>query len=407
MCVMENKRFVLDPSGTCAACTQKPPKTDVIICTTCKCVFHAICPTSKEHDFICRATFLKNWNSPSVKSNFKWYCDCCLTKHEEKAVSTMEERFDKLVDLVTELSAEVKSLKSSPNVLAARDQVSIESSAPVTPSSTVWSNEKRVKSIKASLVIKNKPGNTSTTDKDADLLKLKALAVSNKIPVSRVGFDSNGNTFVDCPSETDRNKLQPLLANDFADKDVSAVKEKLPCISIVGIEDEVTKSNLVTQLTKQNPKVDALVNAGEEFTVLFVKTTASGYTAVARVSPKIRTAIQSERDRVFLGVTCCKVYDRFHIKRCNNCQGYGHFKDSCNAAVCCAYCGLDHDSQQCGVKQDAAKHSCINCKNAGLANYTGHTTFSLKCPTYIAAQNRLKSTIPYYEPFMRKSHLNR
>ena len=165
---------------------------------------------------------------------------------------------------------------------------------------------------------------------------------------------------------------------------------------LVGIEDEVTKSNLVTQLTKQNPKVDALVNAGEEFTVLFVKTTASGYTAVARVSPKIRTAIQSERDRVFLGVTCCKVYDRFHIKRCNNCQGYGHFKDSCNAAVCCAYCGLDHDSQQCGVKQDAAKHSCINCKNAGLANYTGHTTFSLKCPTYIAAQNRLKSTIPYY-----------
>ena len=178
-------------------------------------------------------------------------------------MSTMEERFDKLVDLVTELSAEVKSLKSSAVVLAVRDQVSIECPAPATPPLSVWSNEKRVKNIKASLVIKNKPGNTSASDKDADLVKLKALAVSNKIPVSRVGFDSNGNTFIDCPSETDRNKLQPLLANDFADKDVSAVKEKLPCISIVGIEDEVTKSNLVTQLAKQNPKVDALVNAGE------------------------------------------------------------------------------------------------------------------------------------------------
>ena len=414
---MEIKRYMLDPSGTCSTCTNKPAKTDVIKCASCKQIFHGLCPKAGEHDFICRMSFLKSWNGPSVKPNFRWYCDWCLTKLEEKEVSTMEERLDNLVNLVTGLSTEMNTLKSS---LLTNPLSADSNQGPVQPignssvvqrtqeSASVWSNEKRVKHIKASLVIKNKPGFSGDTNKEAELEKLKTLAVSNKIPVSRVGFDGNGNTFIDCPSVTDRNKLQPLIASDFADKDVSALKEKLPCISIVGIEDEVTKSNLVTQITKQNPKIETLINAGEEFTVLFVKSTQSGYNAVARVSPKIRTAIRSERNRIFHGVTCCKVYDRFHIKRCNKCQGYGHFKDECTKPPCCAYCGGDHDSQQCELKdRDSAQHSCVNCKKAGKDNFTGHTAFSWKCPTYIAAQNRLRSTIPYYGTVKNKPNLNR
>ena len=409
------KRYMLDPSGTCSTCTDKPAKSDVIKCASCKHVFHGLCPSSGDHDYICLKTFLNSWNAPSVKCNFKWYCDWCLTKMEEKEVSTMEERFDKLVCLVTSLSDEMKMLKSCVTTPASigNSQGPLQTSsnnigAPlVQDNTTVWSNEKRVKNIKASLVIKNKPGSTEGTNQEAHLLKLKTLAVTNKIPVSRVGFDNNGNTYIDCPSVTDRNKLQPLIAGDFVDKEVTALKEKLPCISIVGIEDEVTKSNLVTQLTKQNPNIETLIDAGEEFTVLFVKATQSGFNAVARVSPKIRTAIRSQRNRIFHGVTCCKVYDRFHIKRCNKCQGYGHFKDECTESSCCAYCTGGHDSQECHLKDGlAAQHSCVNCKKAGKDNFTGHTAFSWKCPTYIAAQNRLKSTIPYYETTNKKSHLN-
>ena len=309
----------------------------------------------------------------------------------------------------------MKTLKSSLTIPLSTDKVqgpaqtsgSISVAHPTQENTSLWSNENRVKNIKASLVIRNKPGCTENSNKEADLQKLKTLAISNRIPVSRVGFDTNGNTFIDCPSVTDRNKLQPLIASDFVHKEVTAVKEKFPCISIVGIEDEVTKSNLVMQLTKQNPKIETLVNAGEEFTVLFVKSTHSGYNAVARVSPKIRTAIRSERNRIFHGVTCCKVYDRFHIKRCNNCQGYGHFKDDCTKSSCCAYCTGNHDSQQCNLKDcEDTEHSCVNCKTAGKDDFTGHTAFSWKCPTYIAAQTRLKSTIPYYETSNKKSHLN-
>ena len=204
---------------------------------------------------------------------------------------------------------------------------------------------------------------------------------------------------------SDRNKLKPLLVDDFVNKEVSVIKEKLPCISIVGIQDEVTKSNLVSQITKQNPSIEALINSGEG-SFMFCLSHNSGYTAVARVSPKIRSTIRSERNRIFLGVTCCRVYDRFHIKRCNHCQEYGHFKDSCTNPPCCAYCAGDHDSQQCGLKEESHdKHTCVNCKKGGLHS-AGHTAFYYKCPSYIAAQERLKSTMPYYESSGRHQGLN-
>ena len=188
---------------------------------------------------------------------------------------------------------------------------------------------------------------------------------------------------------------------------MSVLKEKLPCISIVGIQDEVTKTNLISQISQQNPTIETLIASGEEFNVLFVKSVSSGYTAVARVSPKIRGAIRSERNRVFLGVTCCRVYDRFHIKRCNKCQEYGHFKDACTNRPCCAYCTEEHESEECPHKEENhATHSCINCKRAGYDDFKGHTAFYYKCPAYIAAQNRLKSSIPYYESSSLRPTLN-
>ena len=198
----------------------------------------------------------------------------------------------------------------------------------------------KVKSVKSCLVLKNKDGSTEVdkTSQQAQLAKLKTLAVSNEIPVSRVGFDSSGNTYIDCPSPEDIKKLQPLLSEDFKDQQVSVVKDKLPCISIVGIEDEVNNPNLLNKICKQNPAVSILVKYWIGVHFVIRKTQQNGtYTAVAKVGAKIRNAIRSGRNRIFLGVTSCKVYDRFHVKRCNMCQEYGHYKADCHNSACCAY----------------------------------------------------------------------
>lgn len=399
---MDEKLFALDPVGKCSSCGAKPPAGELIKCSTCKHVFHALCSNSNDDNFICRKTFLNLWNGPSVRLNFQWHCDSCLTTQEEKAVSVLEDRFDKLVALVSDLSVEVKSLKVPSDLQGSSanhdSQTNGHSHNQDQQSQSAWADQNRLKHVKSSLVLRKKSGVSNEADRDSDLKKLKAVAMNNNIPVSRVGHDSSGNTYIDCPTESDRNKLQPLLAQDFTEKEVTVLKEKLPCISIVGIKEEVTKTNLTMLLSKQNPKLEALIKSGEEFSVLFVKNGQDSHTAVARVSTKIRDAIRSDRNRLFLGITSCRVFDRFYIKRCNNCQDYGHFKDSCTNPPCCGYCGEQHDSETCPHKdKDPSTHSCVNCKRDKSQNYTGHSTFSRSCPAYLAAQKRLQSTIPYYD----------
>lgn len=406
---MDGKLFALDRSGKCSACDNKPPDGELINCSTCKLVFHALCPTSNDENYICRKTFLGLWHGPSVRSNFQWHCDTCLTIQEEKAVSILEDRFDKLVNLVSELSVEVKSLKA-PSAHQCDSMSNVRDNAihehnPET--SSAWANKAGVQRVKSSLVLRNKSG-VVAADRNSDLQKLKALAMKNNIPVSRVGHDSSGNTFIDCPTESDRNRLQPLLAQDFVEKNVSAVKEKLPCISITGIAEEVTKTNLPVLLSKQNPKLDAMIKSGEEFSVLFVKPVGDTSTAVVRVSSKIRDMIRSDRNRLFLGITTCRIFDRFHVKRCNKCQDFGHFKDNCPNPARCGYCGENHESDSCPHKdKDPSTHSCVNCKRENPQNCVGHNAFSRNCPSYINAQKRLQATIPYYERNKNQYNLNR
>ena len=127
------------------------------------------------------------------------------------------------------------------------------------------------------------------------------------IPVTRVGHDKDGNTYIDCPTAKGSSLLKPLLTSNFQDKNVSDVIEKLPCISIVGIEDEITKSNFTNLLCKRNPEINTLISAGEEFNVLFVKSAKDKtYTTVVRVRSIIRTAIRSMQNRVYIGLSSCR-----------------------------------------------------------------------------------------------------
>ena len=51
----------------------------------------------------------------------------------------------------------------------------------------------------------------------------------------------------------------------------------------------------------------------------------SVYQAFASVSEALRKGFSNYKDKVTIGLQTCKIYDRFHVKRCNNCQGLGHY----------------------------------------------------------------------------------
>ena len=75
----------------------------------------------------------------------------------------------------------------------------------------------------------------------------------------------------------------------------------------------------------------------EIFAVRPLKNNAECFQAFANVSKVLREGLHYFGNKVTIGLSTCKIYDRYHIKRCNNCQNFGHYMKDCptpNVHVC-------------------------------------------------------------------------
>ena len=402
--------FLLDPDGKCTCCAQPALNEHIIKCCSCSKDFHAICHGAGDRNTaICNKTFLNLFTTSSTKTNFKWFCDTCLTYFETNKATTVDDRFSVIARQISDMTKQFKEVKDLVCMNNhKRCQNSVHSN--VTEGGP-WADDTRVSKMKSSLVVTHKDNGVSGTT--VDLNVIKKIAVENSIPVSNIGISKKGNAFVHCPSVDDRDRLEPLIKANLQDKDVVSIKDKSPHISIVDIintgTEELTKEDILSQICSQNHQITELINSGSEFNILFVKrdSRTDKYTAVVRVSCNIRDFIKSNRNRIYIGINSCRVFDRFYVKRCNKCQQFGHFKDKCPNHAKCAFCSETHESHTCSLKveTDVSKFRCVNCKNDSLPD-AGHSTFWTKCPSYVRAQNRLRSTIPYYDNSPSGRNLN-
>ena len=116
------------------------------------------------------------------------------------------------------------------------------------------------------------------------------------------------------------------------------------------------------------------------------------FQAFARVSKVVRQGFKTFNDKVAVGLSTCKVYDQYHVKRCNNCQEFGHFyKDCPNPDVhICAKCGENHSTRDC----TSSSNYCINCVKAELpVDECGHRADDPACKSLCKQQEKIKSNL--------------
>ena len=373
----------------CVTCSVKGMDDTIIQCKSCCSFYHAICKASvSPDDGICNKSLIKLFKQPSTKKNFTWECDFCITNKEIVESASLKQQVASLVNTVSNLATEVKSLKSAhckPENVPLCDK-------------TVWGDRSKLDNIKSTLLIKNHEGQS------IDMSKVKTIAVSNNIQVSNTHVNDKGDAYVNLPSVAHRDKISNLLQSDeFKENEIVPLKSKLPSISIVGVDEKYTKEELMDCIKMQNESIRALIENGQEFSIVFLKEPRDPsknkfYQIVARVSGDIRSAIKSLGNKLYIGLISCNVHDRFFIKRCNKCQGYGHYNysDQCTQGLVCGYCcSNSHKSNDCPLQNsDHSKHSCVNCQIKGR-NGKGHSTFWHNCPTYLEEQDRLKKSIGY------------
>ena len=113
----------------------------------------------------------------------------------------------------------------------------------------------------------------------------------------------------------------------------------------------------------------------------------SVFQAFASVSDTLRKGLSNYKDKVTIGLLSCIVYDRFHVKRCNNCQGLGHYYKDCPTPnePRCAKCSLNHATSSC----ESTDSKCVNCERAG--NVGNHATYNPKCPLLISEVEKKKN----------------
>ena len=201
----------------------------------------------EKQNYLTTASFLKTYQK--AKDNFEWFCNGCLTKFEVSKSATIDDRIGHLVEQVSKMAVNMNELSNTVSILNKASQLT-----PLTQNcdnaNNVWSNAHRTQSVKASLVIKPVAGDSAKTF--PDLGKIKDIAVENQIQVSNFGKSKTGNTFIHCSSAADRDKLQPLLAENYRDREILPLKEKLPHVTIVDIlktgNAEVTTDTILSYM---------------------------------------------------------------------------------------------------------------------------------------------------------------
>ena len=173
--------------------------------------------------------------------------------------------------------------------------------------------------------------------------------------------------------------------------------ERRGAISIVGFSRQLENQEVVDTLVRQNnflKQFSETSNINDHITVYAVKPLRNKpdlFQAFARVSSTIRQGLKTFNDKVLIGILTCKVYDQYHIKRCNNCQLFGHFYKDCptpNTPVC-SKCSLNHKTSECHSPQT----KCSNCsKDENIAVLDScHQADDIKCPSMLKAQEKMKN----------------
>ena len=224
--------------------------------------------------------------------------------------------------------------------------------------------------------------------------EVKNAAITNSAAVIKTYKNAVGSTVFVCENEKSKDTLLPHLSKVFQGQKILTPPSRQPTVTIVGIHDEVTSGELFDIVKEQNSSRGINITT-DNFKVIFIKAMNSSpglFSAVVRVSDEIRDAFMSNGDRVCIGLNSCKIYDRYFVRRCNKCQRYGHYYRDCTSNVSvCAKCGEQHETNNC----ESNTNKCFNCGLSGYAD-TNHTTYSSKCPVYMAEQEKEKGKIYYY-----------
>ena len=154
----------------------------------------------------------------------------------------------------------------------------------------------------------------------------ESAIMDNNIPVVESYDNKSGDLMVVCETEDNRDELKHLVTSANYEIVMNIRRKIRPSLIIVGLRKEYNREKIINMLMMQNnfmKKFAVSINTDDHikmFAVRQLKNNESCFQVFANVSSYLREGFRYFKDKVTLGLISCKIYDRYHVKRCNNCQ---------------------------------------------------------------------------------------
>ena len=408
----------LNDDGTCSSCEELALEAEFIQCAMCKKKFHGVCKAAGSDDKWATKSMILTYKSPSTKTNFMFFCNPCKTIMEtnladkdgyriRRMEKNMENITKELIDLLIKTTisgptTEIRPTSSTKVDTSVAEVETVESTLGTKNTSdllktNIWCDVEKLATVKAkpaeSVLIINKSLDSETDKTNKEIVE--NAVIESRIPIKKSFKSMNGNLVVVCDSAESRDALKTQLSTVNSGIETRSPSENRSVISIVGLTKSYTKEEVV-ELLKQNYFLGQFAENNdikEHIKVLAVKPLKGRedvFQAFARVSKIVRQGFKTFNDKITMGITTCKIYDQYNVKRCNNCQGFGHFYKECQTpeTKVCANCGDDHATKDC---VSTTKH-CVNCAKSGATDCE-HRSDDPKCPSLSQEQEKMKSNL--------------
>lgn len=229
-----------------------------------------------------------------------------------------------------------------------------------------------------------KPKDPSKQPKTSDI-----SSALKTVPISRVSTNSSGHLRITLPhAKAKSDAMDALSASQevVACHEIVPVKKILPKITISSVPSDIDDKEIKQYVRNKNSVISDLISAGENFEVLFSRPSGGSFKSVTvRVTPLLREAIM-QTSLLYIDTMRCRVYDRYWVSRCGNCQRFGHTKAACRTPEPkCTHCAGNHLSTTC---PDNSARKCCNCI-ASSRTEVDHKASSTNCPLFILAKDAL------------------
>jgi hypothetical protein len=168
----------------------------------------------------------------------------------------------------------------------------------------------------------------------SDILKfIKPL--TEDIEINNFRSVANGGLIIGCSKQVDEQKLFEIAESKLSSKyEIKKLDPVLPRVRIVGISNELTESEVLIYVKKQNPNVIT-----ENSTINMHK-----FWAVKKNDKVLQCELSLDLDtykrilelgHVLVGLSSCSVFDAVSVVRCYKCNGFNHTAKYCKNDSSC------------------------------------------------------------------------